>query len=832
MYLRVGVPLDAPMAEVWKESQSNLGVMVVFAVMTLTMTWWLSNWILLRPVKSLTHTAQLLGSGVLDARSRVAGTSGELGELARRFNAMAEQLEQQHTALTRVNRAQTILGATGSAMLRAKEECSLLQEVCSIIQELGGFHIAWVGYRDTTNDAGVVTKAYVGSDTMPNLKRSEVYAADREGGPVLSAIRSGKVQLFHNLDKQSGASGWQKRMADLGMRSAVGLPIKADEEVLGGLAIFSADQDAFLDGEVDLLTETASDLGFGIYALRATRQLRQSEEMLALVVDNIPSMLFVKDAEHLRFISLNAAGEQLTGFKAAEVIGKTDTDLFPKDQADHFRSKDLETLSNLDTFSLTEEHVRAKTGEMRTLQTKKLPLAGADGQPKYLLGISEDVTDRRAAEQRLTYLASHDHLTGLTNRPLLLERLHAAWSGAQKDGRLLAVLYIDLDGIKEVNDMYGHPLGDQLLKVIAILLRTIAGQAPTVARIGGDEFIILLDKIDTLEQATAMAEQIRLRCELPFLIDEREAIVSASIGISAYPGPVDSHEALLRTADIAMYYAKARGRNRYAIYSPDIETEAIERLEIRSLLRHAVGRGELTLHYQPRISMQTGRTVGAEALVRWHSAELCIVSPARFIPIAEESGLIVHIGEWVLQQACLQAAQWQTMGHGAIHIAVNLSVRQLRDTNLLGMIDHALRDAGLDASLLELEVTESAFMDKEANPVEVLDAISAMGIRLAIDDFGTGYSSLAYLKQLPVDVLKIDQSFVKGLTTDQNDQAIVTAIVAMAKSLNLSVTAEGVETAEQLKMLEELACDEYQGYYASKPLPPAQFVSFLSSGIT
>jgi diguanylate cyclase (GGDEF)-like protein len=445
-----------------------------------------------------------------------------------------------------------------------------------------------------------------------------------------------------------------------------------------------------------------------------------------------------------------------------------------------------------------------------------------------VLSISEDITDRHLAEQRLIYLATHDTLTGLGNRALLQERLGAAWASHENSDYMLALLFIDLDGFKEINDTRGHSIGDELLRQVAGVLQSIVPETNTIARVGGDEFIVLLDKVIGIESVTALAEDIRIRCSQPFYVSDIEVFLSASIGISTFPGPVEHPQALLRTADIAMYHAKGSGRNTFALYSPDMQDKAMKRLEMRNMLRHALERKELVLHYQPRVSLSTGRIVGAEALVRWHSPELGLVSPASFIPLAEESELIRQIGEWVLREACMQASQWQTQGHEPVHIAVNLSTRQLRDAGLLGIIASALEDAGLDPRLLELEVTESAFLEKDPKPLALLNDIHGMDVRLAIDDFGTGYSNLSYLKRLPIDVLKIDQSFIRGVTSDRNDRAIVDTIMALADSLALKVIAEGVETDTQRTLLKTLGCSEYQGFVFSKPLPLPDFSALLA----
>ena len=831
VYLRIGVPIEGPLAAVYHNTVRNFLFLALTAVAALTAAWALSHWLILKPIKRLTYVASLVRSGRRDTRTEISKTAGEIGELAMGFDDMIGALETQHAALARLNRVQVLRAATSSALLRAKDEKSLLQEVCNIIHGVAGFPLAWVGYVDENASGNLFLQASSGWDVELKvyLAARDVSFARPAGGPVMAAIQTGEVQVQHDLHKhRDSAFIWGNTAAQMGLRATIALPIRAGEVVIGAIGIYSMDPHAFEGDEVTYLVQAINDLGLGIYALRAAMEVQHSQELLRLIVDNIPSMIFVKDAEKLRFVSLNPAGERLIGFNAPEVIGLTDFDLFPQAQAVRFYEKDREALKVTGNLFISDEPVTTKSGEIRVVQTKKLRLLGPDGTPKYLLGISDDVTDQRNAQQQLRYQATHDALTGLPNRNFLESRLLDALASARGAKRELAVLFIDLDGFKEVNDTLGHGVGDLLLKAVANALLELIGERGAVARPGGDEFIIVLEQIDTIDEVGELAERIRARCAQPFSISENEIFISASVGISLFP-EIDTSEALLRTADIAMYHAKGQGRNAYAFYTPEMQTEATRRVELRNHLRHAVTNGELLIEYQPRVSMLTGRIVGAEALVRWESRDLGPVLPAQFIPLAEECGLIVEIGEWVLRQACVQAKHWQELGFGGIQIAVNLSTRQLRDQALLNVVDQALKNAHLDPMLLELEVTESAFLDQDPGSIRLLNAMCDMGIRVAIDDFGTGYSNLAYLKRLPLDVLKIDQSFVRGLPSQSSDKEIVTAIIALAKSLGLAVTAEGVETAEQKDLLKALGCDDFQGFFFSRPLSASEFSDLLKS---
>jgi len=422
------------------------------------------------------------------------------------------------------------------------------------------------------------------------------------------------------------------------------------------------------------------------------------------------------------------------------------------------------------------------------------------------------------AEQQIKHLAYHDTLTGLPNRMLFHDRLQQALSQAVREGHIMGVMFLDLDRFKIINDTLGHDVGDELLKAVSQRLINCIRQGDTVVRLGGDEFTIILPIIAKAEDAAFVAQKILTTLAEPFLLNHQELHITSSIGISLYPDDGTSTQTLIKNADIAMYRAKDLGKNNYQFYTADMNSRAMESITLENALRHALERDELLLHYQPQIDIRSGRIVGVEALVRWQHPEFGLVSPARFIPLAEETNLIIPIGEWVLRTACEQGRRWREQGLPVWRMGVNLSARQFRHKNLLEPIFRIVRETGFDPHHLELEITESLLMQGAGKTIAVLEELDKAGIRLALDDFGTGYSSLSYLKRFPIDTVKIDRSFVRDIHTDPNDAAITSAIIAMAHSLKLSVIAEGVETEEQLAFLRERECDEYQGYLFSKPL--------------
>ncbi|HEY6513940.1 MAG TPA: EAL domain-containing protein [Burkholderiaceae bacterium] len=484
-------------------------------------------------------------------------------------------------------------------------------------------------------------------------------------------------------------------------------------------------------------------------------------------------------------------------------------------------------LERREAFRDFEFAYTSKQGQRRHICASGEPLLDEAGRFAGYRGVSRDITPRKQAEERIQYLATHDSLTGLPNRVMFGELLNHVLALSRRNQRKFAVLFIDLDRFKFINDSLGHEAGDALLREVARRLKDSLRASDIVARLGGDEFVMLLQDLHNSEQAGVIARKLLSAVIKPIELNGQECRVTASIGISVFPDDALEEASLMTHADLAMYHAKEEGKNNFQFYDGRLETLSLERLTLESKLRRAIERDELSLHYQAKLDLARNSISGVEALLRWNSPELGAVSPAKFIPVAEETGLILAIGKWVLRTACVQSMQWQRAGLPPVRVSVNLSPRQLNDPELLAAVRDVLADTGLKPDLLELEVTESSVMHNVERALEVLCALKDMGVQLAIDDFGTGYSSLAQLKRFPIDTLKVDRSFIRELPADSEDKAIAEAIIAMGKTLSLTVVAEGVETLEQQEFLRERACDQMQGFYFSKPVSAADFAELL-----
>ena len=457
-------------------------------------------------------------------------------------------------------------------------------------------------------------------------------------------------------------------------------------------------------------------------------------------------------------------------------------------------------------------------GSIRWVWERGTGVADDRGRPIAIEGIVQDITERRLHQVRIEHQANYDTLTGLANRSLLQDRLQQALLTTASSGQRLAVAFVDLDRFKFINDSLGHHVGDELLKAVAARLKTCVRECDTVARLGGDEFVLLINGHTGPEHVSQMMEKMLAAVAQPWVIQQGEFLISCSIGVALHPDDGEEALTLLKHADSAMYRAKDNGRNNFQFFTRELNALMIEQLELETYLRRALERNQFVLRYQPRVNLATGQIVGAEALLRWRMPQRGTVAPMRFIGLAEETGLIVPIGKWVLQTACAQNKAWQDAGVPPIVVSVNVSPRQFRHESLVQTVAEVLRSTGLEARYLELELTESMVMHDPPKLVAMLDELKELGVKIAVDDFGTGYSSLSYLKRFPVDRLKVDRSFVENMTTEADDATIVRTIIALGHNLGLKVVAEGVETAQQARALRAYQCDEAQGFLFARPV--------------
>lgn len=571
---------------------------------------------------------------------------------------------------------------------------------------------------------------------------------------------------------------------------------------------------------------SASVWVFGLYysivrfKLMAMSPSFVAENLFRTIIDSV----ILTDPEGL-ILQVNPETESLLEYSRDELIGKPLNMIFFSDEQSHKDS--IGKLLNACPVRSVETHVLSKSGTSIPIMLSISECNDDFGTRIGFVLASKDITEYIHAKEKIQYLATHDSLTGLPNRLLFTQLVSHSIQYAKRNQRQLAVLFIDLDRFKIINDTKGHDAGDRLLQEIARRYQNILRAADVVSRQGGDEFVILVEDVHKLSDLEHVANNVLSSTYKPVVLQEDEYRVTASVGISLYPRDGEDGQTLMKNADTAMYYAKGKGKNNFQFYSKDIQLQSAGHLEIEKELRFALERNEFSLHYQAKADVKTGRIIGVEALLRWHNAALGMVSPVQFIPVAEETGAIIPIGKWVLKTACAQNVAWQKQGLPAICVAVNLSVRQIEDAHLIGDIKAVLKDTGMAPNLLELEITESMIMSNLPRMSAILSAIKKLGVRLSIDDFGTGYSSLAKLRHFPVDTLKIDRSFIRNIPGSAEDKAITQAIIVMGESLGLTVIAEGVETEEQLSFLKEQSCDEIQGYLFSKPVEPGRFADLL-----
>jgi diguanylate cyclase (GGDEF)-like protein/PAS domain S-box-containing protein len=609
--------------------------------------------------------------------------------------------------------------------------------------------------------------------------------------------------------------------------------------VLGRVGDDGICREAMLHGAQDYLLEGHLDGYLFTRAIRnivereiARQELFIEKERAQVTLNSIGDAVLSTDIQG-NVVYLNAVAEHMTGWSRKEAVGHPLSDVFQIiDGATHKPSPNpMEIATKLDkAVGLAANCILIRRdGYESAIEDSAAPIHDRDGRVTGAVIVFHDVSMARAVVQEMSHLAQHDALTDLPNRLLLNDRLAQAISLARRNRHQLAVLYLDLDGFKNINDSLGHSIGDKLLQSISLCVSAVVRKSDTISRQGGDEFVILLPEVAHTADAAITAEKMLTELKKTHSIGEHRLHVTASIGISTYPGNGEDAETLIKNADTAMYHAKQSGHDNYQFFKPDMSLRAVERQSLEGQLRYALERHELLLQYQPKVNLKTGTIVGVEALLRWKHPLRGLLLPAQFLTIAEDTGMIIAIGQWVLCEACRQTREWLDAGLPAVPVAVNISSLEFRSEQFLEHVQAALKDTCLDSRYLELELTETVLMQHAESTTHVLGQLKAIGVRLTVDDFGTGYSSLSYLTRFPIDSLKLDQSFVHNIIAKSNDAIVVSAIISMAKSLKQSVIAEGVETIEQLAFLQAHSCDEGQGYYFRRPAAAQQFAYLLET---
>lgn len=740
-------------------------------------------------------------------------------------------LKNQQEQLRRLNNAYAVWSHCNHTLIHAQNEDDFLYDFCRNIVTVGHYLASWIDLVDEDGGSPARLKAKVSfqAGDVDNPRGLPEFNQLRR--PALMALEQDSSVVCHDIMTGHRFAPWRDELTRMGCRTLVCLLIKEEDCILGVLSICAADENAFADQEYKLFEGLVNDLAFGMVTLRSRVIQNELEKNLLLrnqAIEAARNGIIITDARQPGnpLVYANPAFKRITGYDPAEALGHNLLFLQGED-------RDQPGLDNIRTAFRQQKKGYAvirnyrKDGSLFWNELAIDPVKDTNGEVTHFVAVMDDITNFKAYQEQLEYQATYDELTGLINRNLLSDRFDQAISSAKRYQTGVCIFFMDLDNFKVINDTLGHSAGDELLKVSAGRLLNCVRSCDTVARYGGDEYVLIFPKIEKMEEAALLAERIIAEMSLPLQIKEYKLQGTASIGISFYPHDGQDKETLLQHADAAMYDAKDRGRNTFCFYTEALNQRLQIRLTLERDLRQALQLGQFTVYYQPKVDLRTRRISGVEALLRWRHPEKGMIPPDQFIPLAEGTGLILPIGEWVLRTACFQAKSWQDAGLPNISMAVNVSPKQLHLSHFDKTICDVLGYCSLEARYLDLEVTEGAVMQEPEKIAVILNRLKEIGVQISMDDFGTGYSSLSYLKRFPFDNLKIDKAFINDVPTDDGDVTLVLTIIAMAHNFKLKVVAEGVETQAQMDFLVQKNCDEIQGYLFSQPLPAKEIEQLL-----
>ncbi len=744
------------------------------------------------------------------------------------------QTVKHHQQLTQLYLA---LSQCSQAIVQSHDSQTLFEKICRIIVDFGHAKMAWVGeVNPDTRQVNVAAAFGIGLEYLNKVSISADPEKPNGRGPCARAIITDQPYWLTDFQTNPMATLWHASASEFSWKAAAFLPLHTEGKVVACLSLYASEEHAFDPDTQRLLIDMVANIDFALdrFAVQQERtqyqqSLLASEQRARLVMENALDAIINMDIGGF-IIEWNKAAERIFGYRRSDAVGRSLAEVIVPEVYREAHNKGLQRLQHSGESKLLGRSIEitAMRSNGTEFPVELTIIEIISSGERYYSAFLRDITRRKDYEARIKFLANYDALTSLPNRNLLNERVTREIENAWANDGQFALMFLDLDHFKDVNDSLGHRYGDSLLIELTKRFQKLVRPEDTICRLGGDEFVFLLAGSGH-DAAKEVVERLLAAVEQPLVIDQYQLTITASVGIAIYPDDGLDIESLQRNADVAMYRTKKESRNGYRFFSNQMQIQTTRHLQLANALRQAIHSRQLEVYYQPQMDLTTNKLVGVEALLRWQHPQLGAVSPSEFIPLAETSGLIISIGSWVLEQAVQQIQQWQQAGINDICVSVNLSSIQFRDPELPVLVQRILHRYQVMPQALELELTEGVALENPEGAVSMMDALDLLGIRLSIDDFGTGYSSLSYLKKFKVYKLKIDQSFVRDISTDEEDKAIVIAIIQLARSLGLKTIAEGVETSEQKAFLLAHGCDEMQGFYLSQPMSSEDATAFLLS---